>query len=402
MAVVARTLERMREHLGLDIAYISQLDGDDMIVRAHCSPDFPADLPDQMTIPRAAGFCTHMVSGEIPQIIHDTSQIPLARDLPTRHDFNIQCYIGVPLHREDGTVYGSLCALGHHPNETLNDRDLRSIKLFAEIVAEQIDAELEDRREHAERLARVSAVIEEEAFDLHFQPIVVLESGQLKGFEALCRFQGTPYRTPDKWFGEAEAAGLGVELELAVIRKALETMRDLPDGLSIGLNLSPECLLSESLMDIFFDCPRERLLLEVTEHAVVRDYAALGARIAQYKAQGFRIAVDDAGAGYSSLSHILQLQPDVIKLDMSLTRNIHEDPVRRSLANALTVFARETNAEIVAEGIETGAERDVLEHLGAHYGQGYYFAKAMPVEEAIRFAARPRHQRGPESAAMRA
>ena len=105
-----------------------------------------------------------------------------------------------------------------------------------------------------------------------------------------------------------------------------------------------------------------------------------------YKKQCVRIAVDDAGAGYSTLSHIVQLQPDLIKLDLTLTQNINKDPIRRSLANALVYFAKDAGAEIVAEGVETSLEHDTLAALGAHYGQGHFCSKPMPLEDAKLYA----------------
>lgn len=386
MDVIDRTLERLRAHLELDIAYIAELDGDDMIIRAHCAPDLPIDLPDQFTLPRKDGFCHHMAAGSIPNIVHDTSRNDITANLPTRHDFNIQSYIGIPLHREDGTIYGSVCGIGHQPNHTLNERDLRSVKLFAELVAEQIDKELEDRKLTGDRIERIQSVISGDTFEMWFQPIVALDGGALKEFEALCRFDTVPYRSPDTWFNEAALANMGVELELAAVEKALAALSVLPPDLSLTLNVSPACLISEGLSDLLFDVPRDRLLLEVTEHSIVENYEELVRHVDRYRAQGLRLAVDDAGAGYSSLSHIIQLAPDVIKLDMSLTRDIHTDPIRRSLAHALVHFAGETGAVIVAEGIEVDQERACLASLGVHFGQGYLISKPLPLDQARGFA----------------
>lgn len=385
MSVVDTTLARLRDHMGFDVAYVAQLDADDMIIRAHCAPDFPAELPAQFTIPREDGFCHHMINGDIPQIVHDSAEHPAVVDAPTRHDFNIQSYIGVPLHRRDGSVYGSLCCIGHTPNQSLNDRDLRTIKLFAEIVVEQIDRELEDRQFLEERKSRIASTIEDKRFSAVYQPIVGLQSGALKGFEALCRFD-TPTRTPDVWFAEAAQVGLGISLEVAAIAQTLPALAILPDTLALTVNISPEGLMSSDLNDLLATQPASRLILEVTEHAAVEDYRALDDCIQTYRDMDFKVAVDDAGAGYSSLRHIVQLQPDIIKLDMSLTRDIHKDQVRRSLANALVYFARQTNAEIVAEGIETQAEATTLSRLGVTWGQGYFFSKPLPLEAAVTFA----------------
>lgn len=386
MEVINRTLARLRDHLGMDIAYISELNGPDMIIRAHCAPNLPQALPEQFSLPREHGFCHYLVKGDIPSIIHDSSKNPVTVDLPTRRDFAIEAYIGLPLERTDGSTYGTLCCLSHKPNHTLNDRDLETVKLFAEFVVEQIDTELEDRRLSEERRSRIQSVFDDRLLRSKFQPIVRLSDGSLKGFEALARFDTDPYQTPDKWFAEAAHIDRGIELELEAVRCALKGVDHLPNEVSVGLNVSPACLVSEELGDLLLRQRGPKLTLELTEHAKVQEYASLVERIGLYKDAGYLLAVDDAGAGYASLTHILQLQPDFIKLDMSLTRDIHLDRVRRSLANALVLFANETNAAIVAEGIETSAERDTLAELGVDFGQGYFFDRPLEIDAAADLA----------------
>jgi EAL domain-containing protein (putative c-di-GMP-specific phosphodiesterase class I) len=121
-----------------------------------------------------------------------------------------------------------------------------------------------------------------------------------------------------------------------------------------------------------------RVVLEVTEHAPVSDYGRLNGSLGALRARGVRLAIDDAGSGFSSLQHILRLAPDFIKLDMALTRDVDNDLARRALAAALISFAAEIGAVIVAEGIETRAELETLRELGVRFGQGYYLARPEP------------------------
>ena len=116
--------------------------------------------------------------------------------------------------------------------------------------------------------------------------------------------------------------------------------------------------------------PRD-LVIEITEHAAVDDYEALATALRRHRAAGLRIAVDDAGAGYASLRHILKLRPDFIKIDLSLVRDIHLDPVRQALVTALVTFASTVGAVLVAEGVEAQAELDMLVGLGVRHMQGY-------------------------------
>jgi len=138
------------------------------------------------------------------------------------------------------------------------------------------------------------------------------------------------------------------------------------------------------LVELMSELPGHRLVLEITEHATVEDYDALRAALRPLRGRGVSVAIDDAGAGYSSLRHILALEPDLIKLDMSLTRNICLDPARKALAAALISFARETGSRIIAEGVETAAELATLQSLGVEKAQGYFLGRPMALNAALR------------------
>ncbi|MCY4181143.1 MAG: EAL domain-containing protein [Litoreibacter sp.] len=383
MKTVDRTLNRLRDHLGMDIAYISELSETDIFLRAVSAPNLPEPPSLDFTLKRKTGFCHYIATGEIPSIVHDVSNYPIVAGLDMRTDFNIESFIGLPLKRQDGSTYGTMCCIGHQTNKSLNDRDLETVKLFAEFAAEQIDQELEDRKQSGERAQRLQAIWDEKLLRAKFQPIVRLSDMSIKGFEALARFETDPYLPPNAWFAEAALAGRGVELEVEAVRLALVDLHRLPHPYSLNVNVSPACLQSDDLHDLLAGHDPAQIILELTEHDEVEDYATLLKSVEKYKRMGFRIAVDDAGAGYSGLSHIVEIQPDIIKLDLSLTRNVHVDKVRRSLANALVYFAKETKAEIVAEGIETAEEMETLKQLGVDFGQGYFFDRPLEIDDAI-------------------
>ncbi|MCJ2048130.1 EAL domain-containing protein [Methylobacterium sp. J-070] len=178
-----------------------------------------------------------------------------------------------------------------------------------------------------------------------------------------------------KWFKDASDVGLGVELELAVLKTTLATYPLLPASLSLSINTSPETVMSRRLSDIIPPAYAPRTIIEITEHALVSNYAALHAQLTPLKQLGVQVAVDDAGAGYSGLQHIVQLGPDIIKMDMSLTRSVDTDPARRALVRAMVFYAREVGSRVVAEGIETASELSTLEALGTDRGQGYLLGK---------------------------
>jgi EAL domain-containing protein (putative c-di-GMP-specific phosphodiesterase class I) len=210
-----------------------------------------------------------------------------------------------------------------------------------------------------------------------FQPIVALESGEAVGWEALSRFRAVPIRPPQRWFADAERAGLRTELELAAARKAIAEFRTANLSGYLALNISPGTLRHAEALRL--ELGGHPLVLELTEHTAIDDYDQLAPCLARLRAAGALIAVDDAGAGFASLRHVLQLSPDIIKLDMALIRDIDRDRRRRALARGLIGFAGELGTAIVAEGIEQRGELETLQHLGAGYGQGYFLARPRPL-----------------------
>jgi len=232
----------------------------------------------------------------------------------------------------------------------------------------------EIRREQREEVIR--HIITNRSLVTHFQPIVDLRSGRSIGAEALSRFGQLPVRTPDMWFAEAASVGLGVELELTAIEIALEQLHLVPASVYVSLNASIETMVTDRFKEIIADVAAERIVLELTEHTKVSSYSLLEQRIEHVRSRGVRLAVDDAGSGYSGLTHILNLKPDVIKLDIALTRGIDKDPARRSLGRALLSFGLDAyNASLVAEGIETKGELETLRSLGCPLGQGFFLGR---------------------------
>jgi EAL domain-containing protein (putative c-di-GMP-specific phosphodiesterase class I) len=220
----------------------------------------------------------------------------------------------------------------------------------------------------------VGEVIDAQAIEMAFQPVVQLDDGTVWGYEALARFEQKHFPSPTHAFAAAHDAGIGVDLELLAVECALERLDDLPSGVWLSTNLSVEALMSPRVCETLLSHAHRDITVELTEHIQVTDYPALVAATNRLREAGILLAVDDAGAGFASLSHILQLRPDIIKLDITLTRNIDADPVRSALARSLVSFAHDIDALLIAEGIETDAERDKLRSLGVVLGQGYLMA----------------------------
>lgn len=231
---------------------------------------------------------------------------------------------------------------------------------------------------------KIEAVLDAGSFEMLYQPIVDLSTGELVAAEALARFTPLPYRAPDIWFAEADRVGLGVEMELAAVRSALAPLPFLPDDLRVAVNVGAAAIGTTELAAMIEAAGPERVILELTEHLKVEDYPELNARLRYLRSEGVHLAIDDTGAGISSLTHVLKLAPDVIKLDREITSGIDIDPVRRALTSALISFAAESGACVVAEGIENASELDTLRDLGVVYGQGFHLGRPAPSSDLRR------------------
>jgi EAL domain-containing protein (putative c-di-GMP-specific phosphodiesterase class I) len=253
---------------------------------------------------------------------------------------------------------------------SLSDEVVNGIvhELSSQLRREEIELQqVEARRDEIQRFLRGDGL------SMAFQPIVNLDDHDVAGVEALARFRSFPLRSPHEWFVEAIALDLGVQLELATIRHAISLLAQLPPRAYLSVNCSHRAARAEELLPVL-EPVASRMVVEITEHEAVDDYDKLARALAPLRELGVRIAIDDAGAGYASLRHTLQIAPDIVKVDISLTRSIDSDRGRRALASALISFAEEMGMTIVAEGIETAAELETLRELGVRYGQGYFLA----------------------------
>ncbi|HEV3186731.1 MAG TPA: PAS domain S-box protein [Acidimicrobiales bacterium] len=229
--------------------------------------------------------------------------------------------------------------------------------------------------------SEILSVIKDQRFKCVFQPFVNLETGSVVGYEALTRFDGG--ERPDLRFLQAHSVGLGSELEALCAQTALEIARELPSDIWLSLNFSPAAIIDGHAAKVVSGVTRH-LVIEVTEHAQINNYAAI--RKAFKEIGNCQLAVDDAGAGYTSLSHILELQPDFVKLDISMVRGVDTDPARQAMVAGMCHFASQSHTTLIAEGIETKAEAEMLRQLGVPLGeagmlgQGYLFGRPKPLK----------------------
>ena len=235
------------------------------------------------------------------------------------------------------------------------------------------DTAAERERVLADR-GRLVDLLSGQDVDIALQPIVNLTSGRTIGVEALARFRDG--RPPAVWFAEADRCGYAKELDEMTFFAALPLLGSLPATWYMSINASPELLLSPAFRERALGCglPLDRLVIEITEHVCVADYQALNDALAPLRARGIRFAIDDTGAGYASFNHVLQLTPDIIKLDRTLLTHLETDRARRSLITALVLLALDIGATVTGEGVESVDQRETLNLLGVDHAQGYLFS----------------------------
>ncbi|MGD0879957.1 MAG: EAL domain-containing protein [Acidimicrobiales bacterium] len=246
-----------------------------------------------------------------------------------------------------------------------------------------VDAGLRSAIEHLCEPGGITAVV---------QPIVRPADMVVVGYEALARMSASPQHPPDWWLELASEFGLRRRLEMACLAAAVQ-LGPPPEGRMLFVNASPSTVADPLFLDLRTEFP-DRLVIELTEQEAVEDYDVLRNCLAGYLQRGARLAIDDAGAGYSSLRHVVELSPDYLKLDRELVSGVDKDSNRRALMRAVVAFAREVGTSVIAEGVETRGELDVLRDAEVHLVQGYLLARPDPPWPDIEHTGPPKRRIG--------
>ncbi|HKY32883.1 MAG TPA: EAL domain-containing protein [Candidatus Polarisedimenticolia bacterium] len=287
----------------------------------------------------------------------------LARRLPQEIQERFTCFIGASLVR--------------------NDEAVRPDRLIYRALDEaQSDSVSERQRASQRQLHELREVLGARLIQSVYQPIVDILQPRLVGWEALSRPAGGSFDNIEQLFKAAYEAQSIWPLERLCREKAMEGVRGIRREELLFLNVEPD-----SIYDPQFRSARtlklleqacltpDRVVLEMTEHAAVRDFTAFRQTLTYFRSLGFRLAIDDMGSGYSALASVAEIQPEFVKIDMSLIRELDSRPLKRELVDTIARFARRAGIEVIAEGIETVQELAALSDMGVPYGQGYLFGR---------------------------
>ena len=304
---------------------------------------------------------------ELARRVEQKTREALAESMDAALYRKFGCYVGSSTIREDANK--RLERLVYEGLETaLADSDSR----------EAVDA--------ADRKARLQRIIDAEQVRTLVLPVVRLADAEIIGYEALSRGpEGGEFERPDKLFRVAYDSDLVVRLERLCRRTAISSAHELPEGRLLFINIEPESIADPELRDIMFTSlladaalTPDRIVLEITERTAIVDFVTFRSTLEYLRSMGFAIAVDDAGAGYGSLQCLAEVRPEWLKVDMSLVRGVDTDKVRRHLIESIVQFCRDIGVSLIAEGIETEAERATLMDIGVMYGQGFLYGTPAP------------------------
>lgn len=367
--------DQLRGVPGVDFAAVGVFVGDDraLLLASNAPQGFPLHPGDELPLHRAMRIRERSEAGPWAEYWESSHEDGAwGRLLDTS---GLKAFAFGPIvhgdHADGGVVIGTLDSAFAR---VLVEK-MPSAVDFSTTPSALIAERLHVRRQEIARRDGLNAALSSKAFDIVYQPIVSLASGELVGHEALTRFHSG--ERPDLVFAAAWAVGIGAEMELATLAAAVEGARALPAGRWLDLNVSPRLLDQLPALRAVLRQADRPVVMEITEHEIVADYGVIREAVRSL-GNHVRLAVDDAGAGVANFGHIIELGPDFVKLDTSVVRGVNANLGRQALVVGMRHFARTAGCRLIAEGIETDEEARTLAELGVEFGQGYLFGRPAP------------------------
>ncbi|MEE4155227.1 MAG: EAL domain-containing protein [Erythrobacter sp.] len=367
-------IEALRAHLDMDVAFVSRQVGATHRIFTHVAARGVAPLRSGDTNANDNSLCWLVIQGKLPERVVDTSLYEVASCLPITNAINVRSHFSVPLRRRDGRVHGSLCCFSYRPRPDIDERDMQILRSVAAIVSDQIESRIEQEERGEEAAREVARLIAEDDLTIIHQPVFDLAEWQVIGHECLMRQKANPERSPLELLDRARLASKSLELELHAAAKALETLDPACPDRFIAINVSSATLTSEALIELIPEGLASQLVIELNGLDPAIPHQTLKRAIQSLRARAY-VAVNSAEGGFSGLQSLVELAPDIVKIDRELLAGLANDPPRRALVKALVQFAEDTGVTLMAQRIETREDLQALRDLGVRFAQGYVLGR---------------------------
>ena len=379
---VQRILNTAREQLEMDLVWLSRFVNGRHIFEAFAGDPARFQLSLESDVALADSYCIRVLDGRLPSVLPDTAADERTADMTVTKQFQLGAYVGVPVFVRRGELFGMLCAVSRGPEPSLRHRDAKLLRMLAGLLSEPLTASLAHSVQSSAFVRNATSMLDDGGMTVDLQPIIDLASGRVVSLEALARFAHYPYSV-EGWFAQAHEAGCGPEMEIDAVVNAHRLLHRLPRDVTLAVNASPDVACSEALLEVVTGIDPARVVVEITEHRRASEPSMFAWAIRRLKGHGVQVAIDDAGTGYSDLRQILELQPDIVKLDRALIDGVDTDPVKMALVQALVAFGRDTGIQLVAEGVSSLSIRDAVRELQVDCGQGYALGRPEPAGVAL-------------------
>jgi hypothetical protein len=295
---INRLLSLVHEHLNMDVAYLAQFVEGQQIIRSLQGDGTSLQLAVNVAGQADDTYCIRVLAGQMPPAIPNARVNAVTRELPITHDLHIGSYVGTPCIGSDGSVEGMLCCMSAGPSPWLDEKSVGFLRLISQLISDHLRPALPvSSTTLASDTEYIQDVIDRSALRIAFQPVVHLADDEIVAYEALTRFDDGRFPSPAHTFALAARCGLGVELELVAVERALEHLPEIRPDRGLAINVSAATLLSPRLRELLLAHSDRKIGIELTEHSPVLDYVALDKALAPLRAVGIGVIVDDAGAG---------------------------------------------------------------------------------------------------------
>jgi len=318
--------------------------------------------------PDAVTFLQMLRDGEVPQLMPNTMMDPVARHLRWMQRIPIGATACFPLHTNSGQTVGAICCFASHPS-VIHARELKLAMVLSRIAANVVSAPQHDANRLSNLRQRIRNVVNDAKVDIHLQPIVNLATKEIRGYEALSRFQDDSYTgAPRQWFKDARRVGMQPLLECTAIAQAVELLNFLPQDTYLSINSSPQTVEIGAVADILLDSSPDRIVLDLSDWSGTEHLHKLDIALCELRGMGVQIALDNVGSDIMQLDTIERIKPDILKLDLSVVKSINRREESQILTQAIVQLAQDLDSVLIAVGIEHESERATLAELGVTFG----------------------------------